>query len=78
MSQIRVKPLLKKWKVENQKELLDKINLTGLRDWSLDEQKSHGKPKTYYTSIFTMSDIHLGQTSLVKHFMRIMDNTPFK
>ena len=31
-----------------------------------------------YTSIFAMSDMDLGKTSLVKHSMRLMDNTPFK
>ena len=31
-----------------------------------------------YASIFSMWDMDLGKTSLVKHNIRLMDNTPFK
>ena len=33
---------------------------------------------TEYASIFAMSNIDLGKTSLVKHSINLMDNTPFK
>ena len=50
MSEVSVKPPLKKRKGKSQKELLDKIDLTGLRDWSLDEQKEAQELITKYTS----------------------------
>ena len=36
------------------------------------------KPISEYASIFTMSNIDMGKTSIVKHSIRLMDNTPFK
>ena len=33
---------------------------------------------TEYASIFTMSDMDLGKTSLAEHSIRLTDNTPFK
>ena len=33
---------------------------------------------TEYASIFAMIDMDLGKTSLVKHSIRLTDNTPFK
>ena len=54
-----------KRKDESQKELLDKIDLTGLRDLSQYEQKEAWKIITEYASIFAMSDMDLGMTSLV-------------
>ena len=57
---------------------MDKIDLTGLRDWNLDEQKEAWELITKYASIFAMSNVDLGKTSLVKHSIRLMGNTPFK
>ena len=42
------------------------------------EQKEAQELITEYTSIFPMSDMDLGKTSLFKHTIRLMDNTPFK
>ena len=33
---------------------------------------------TEYASIIAMSNMDLGKTSLVKHSIRLTDNTPFK
>ena len=55
-----------------------KIDLTGLWDWSLDDQKQVSKLIVEYASIFPMWDGDLGKTCLVKHSIRLMDNTPFK
>ena len=53
------------------------INLTGLWDWILDDQREAWKLIVEYASIFTMHDINLGRASLVKHSIRLTDNTPF-
>ena len=67
-----------KGKYESQKKLLGIIDLTGLGEWSQNEQKEAWKLITEYTSIFAMSNMDLGRTSLVKHSIRLKDNTPFK
>ena len=61
-----------KRKTESQKELLDKIDLTGLGEWSQNEKKNDSQELiTEYAGIFAMSDMDLGKTSLVKHSIRI-------
>ena len=57
---------------------MEKIDLTGLWDWSLDDQKEALEVIMEYASIFAMHDMDLGKTSLVKHSIGLMDNTPFK
>ena len=39
------------------KEHFDEIDLTGIRDWSLDEQKEAQELITEYASVFVMSDM---------------------
>ena len=68
----------RKRKYESQKEMLDKIDLTGLGDWSQNGQKEAWELMTEYASIFPMSDMDLDKTSLVKHSVRLTDNTTFK
>ena len=67
-----------KGKGNSQKGLLDIIDLTGLKELGMDEQKEAQDLLTEYTSIFVMSDMDMGNTSLVKHSTRFIDNTPIK
>ena len=67
-----------KRKYESQKEILDKIDLTGLGERSQNEQKEVQELLTEYASIFATSDMDLGKTSLVKHIIILMDYTPLK
>ena len=57
---------------------MDKTDLTGSKEWSLDEQKEAWELIKEYISIFAMSDMDLGKTSIVKPSIRLTDNTPFK
>ena len=41
-------------------------------------KERYGNSITECTSIFAMNDMDLGKTSLVKHSIRLMDNSPFK
>ena len=68
----------RKRKYEGQKGLLDKIYLTGLGEWSKNKQKEVQELITEYTSIFPMSDIDLGKTSLVKYSIWLTDNIQLK
>ena len=49
-----------------------------MEEWSGVEQKEVQELKTEYASTFVMSDMALGGTSLVKHSIKLTDNTPFK
>ena len=60
-----------KRKYESQKELLDKGDLTGLGEWSQNEQKEACKLITEYACIFSKSCMDLGKTSLVNHSIRL-------
>ena len=69
---------VKKRETESQKELLGQIGLMGLEEWSGNEQEEAQELTTVYTGISSMNDMDLGKTSLVKHSIRLTDNTPFK
>ena len=71
-------PIKGKKKTESQKEILDQIDLTGLEEWGGNEQEEARELITEYASIFAMTDMDLGKTSLVKRSIRLTDNTPFK
>ena len=53
-------------KNKGQKEVLDKIDLAGFEEWSGAEQEEPWELITEYISIFAMSDMDLGKTSLDK------------
>ena len=65
-------------KYESQKELKDKIDLTGWAEWSQNEQKEAWELITEYASIFAVSNMDLGRTSLVKHSIGLTGKTLFK
>ena len=60
----------------SEKNFWKKIDLIGV--WSLDDQKEVQDLIVEYAIIFTIRDMDLGKTSLVKHSIRLTDNTPFK
>ena len=70
--------IAEKRKIESHRELLDKTDLAGLGEWSEDEQKEAWELITEYSGIFALSIMDLGKTSLVKHSIRLTDNTPLK
>ena len=67
-----MKPLLEKGYTKFKNELLDKIDLTGLGEWSQNKQKVALELITEYASKFAMSNMDLGKISLVKHSIRLM------
>ena len=70
-----MKPLLEKGNMKVKKELLDRNDLTGLGERIQSEQKEAWELITEYSSIFAMSNMDLGKTCLVKHSIRLTDNT---
>ena len=58
--------------------LMSKLDLTGITDWSEDEQKEVKDLIIEYGSIFALKDLDLGRTDKVKHSIKLTDYTPFK
>ena len=69
---------VKKGAIESPKELLDKIDLAGLGEQNQNEHKEAQELITEYASIFAMSNMDLGKTSLVNHSIMLTDHTLFK
>ena len=63
MRQVRGKATAGKRRYESQNELLDKIDLTGLGEWSQSKQKEAWELKTEYTTIIAMRNMDLVKTS---------------
>ena len=59
-------------------ELFEKLNLKGIEDWSEVEQAEVHELMTEFQHLFTLSDLELGCTSLVKHKIRVDNPVPFK
>ena len=64
--------------VEGQRELLDKIDMMGLWDWQSEDQNEAHDLIMEYASISAKHGMDLGKMSLVKHTIRLTDDTPFK
>ena len=69
------KPQLSKEQVE---ELFDKIDLSGIEDWSNEDQEEVWKRIKEFGFLLALNDLDLGNTSIVKHTIKLMDYRPFK
>ena len=58
--------------------LMSKLDLTGIKDWSLEEQKEVKNLIIEYGSLFALKDMDLGKTDKVKHSIKLDDYTLFK
>ena len=63
---------------EQLKKLFDKLDLSGIEDWSDEGQEEVWKLIKEFIFLFTLNDLDLGQTSIVKHTIKLMNYTPFK
>ena len=59
-------------------KLFDKIVLSGIKGWSNEDQKEVLKLIKDFGFLFTLNDLDLGKTSIVKHTIKPTDYTPFK
>ena len=58
--------------------VLEKLDLSGMEEWSIDLQ---GKAKSLlvsYADIFSKDDMDMGTTHVVKHHIKLSDPVPFK
>ena len=57
---------------------LEALDLQGLTEWPESEQEQAGELLLKWEHLFAHSDLHLGKTTLIKHKIQLMDQTPFK
>ena len=63
---------------ERLNELFEKLNLKGIVDWSEAEQAEMYELMTEFQHLFSLSDLELGCTLLVRHKIRVDNPVPFK
>ena len=65
-------------RVTESKDILQKIDLSGIDDWIPKIQQEAPDLIHEYACIFCQYDLDLGKTSIVKHSIKLTDPTPFK
>ena len=58
--------------------ILEALNLQGLKEWHKVEQEEAKELLLKWEHLFTHSDLDLGKTSFIKHWIKLTDLTPFK
>ena len=58
--------------------VLEALDLQGLKEWPESEQKQARELLLKWEHLFAHSDLDLGKTALIKHKIRLMEQTPFK
>ena len=73
-SEIKLEPL----SFEKEKLLFKKVDLTGISKWDPADQKVVRELFREYGKLFTLDNLDLGHTSVVKHEIKLNAYTPFK
>ena len=60
------------------KDILQKFNLSWMKDWEPSLQKATQDLICEFACIFSQDDLDLGKTSIVKHSIKVNDPVPFK
>ena len=60
------------------KDILQKLDLSGMKNWEPLLQKAAQELISEFTCIFSQDDLDLGRTSIVKHSIKVNDSVPFK
>ena len=58
--------------------VLEALDLQGLKEWPESEQKQARELLLKWEHLFAQNDLDLGKTALIKHKIRLTDQTPFK
>ena len=74
-SEVPIKVQLTKDQLE---KLFDKIDLSGIKDWSKEDQEEVQKLIKDFGFLFSLNDLDLDKTSIVKHTIKCTDYRPFK
>ena len=60
------------------KDILQKLDLSGMTDWEPSLQKAARELISEFTCIFSQDDLDLGRTSIIKHSIKVNDSVLFK
>ena len=74
-SEAQIKVQLTKEQLE---KLFDKLDLSGIEDWSKEDQEEVQKLIKDFGFLFVLNDLDWGKTSIVKCTIKHTDYTPFK
>ena len=58
--------------------VLEALDLQGLKEWTESEQKQARELLLKWEHLFAQNDLDLGKTALIKHKIRLTNQTPFK
>ena len=58
--------------------VLEALDLQGLKEWPESEQKQARELLLKWEHLFAQNDLDLGKTALIKHKIRLTNQTPFK
>ena len=58
--------------------VLEALDLQGLKEWPESEQKQARELLLKWEHLFAQNDLDLGKTALIKHKIKLTDQTPFK
>ena len=59
-------------------KFLNEVDLSSIPEWTEQEQQEVLDLITEYGFLFTLDNLDLGMTSIVKHTIKLTDSTPFK
>ena len=60
------------------KDILQKLDLSGMKNWEPPLQKAAQELISEFACIFSQDDLDLGRTSIFKHSIKVNDSIPFK
>ena len=60
------------------KDILQKLNLSGMKEWEPQLQQNAWNLLCEFACIFSQSDLDLDKISIVKHSIKVNDPVPFK
>ena len=66
------------WVRHDLKDILQKLDLSRMKDWEPSLQKAAQDLICKFACIFSQDDLDLGKTSIVKHSIKVNDLVPFK
>ena len=71
-------PIKMQLSTDQLEKLFDKIDLSGIKDLSKEDQEEMQKLIKDCGFLFALNDLELGKTSIVEHTIKLTDYTPFK
>ena len=74
VKELKLEPL----SLEKEKLLFEKVDLSGTKEWSSEDQEKVKELFREYRHLFALDDLNLGHTLIVRHKIELDDYKPFK